>query len=111
MLLGSVLKITPVLSLVDGVATPVERTRTFARGFERLRTICEEIAPLSALAVIGSTDFEMADRLADELAQFAPENGLVRTRFGPIVGAYLGPRAIGIAVVAEKLARQDPSKA
>ena len=101
MLLGSVLKITPVLSLVDGVASPVERTRTFARGLGRLRTVCEEMAPLSALSVIDSTEPEVADRLAADLSDLAPGGQIVRARFGPIVGAYLGPRAIGIALTTE----------
>ena len=101
MLLGSVLKITPVLSLVDGVASPVERTRTFARALTRLRGMCEEMAPLSALSVIDSTEPEVADRLSADLIDLAPGGQIVRARFGPIVGAYLGPRAIGVAVTAE----------
>jgi len=101
MLLGSVLKMKPVLSLVDGVATPVERTRTLARGIGRLRTICEEMAPLSALSVLDSTEPEVADRLAADLADFAPGGQVLRARFGPILGTYLGPRAIGIALTSE----------
>ena len=101
MLLGSVLKMKPVLSLVDGVAAPVERTRTLARGIRRLRTICEEMAPLSALSVIDSTEPEVADRLAADVADFAPDGQVLRARFGPILGTYLGPRAIGIALTSE----------
>jgi len=102
MLLGSVLKITPVLSLVDGEAFPVERTRTFARGLARLRSLCEGMAPLSGLCVIHSTEPELGDRLAADLADLAPGGRVIRARFGPIVGAYLGPRAIGIALVGRK---------
>jgi len=101
MLLGSILKMKPVLSLVDGVAAPVERTRTSARALRRLRTICDEMAPLSALSVIDSTEPEVGDRLAADLADFAPGGQMIRARFGPIVGAYLGPRAIGIALATE----------
>ena len=101
MLLGSILKIKPVLSMIDGVAAPVERTRTFTRGLRRLRTICEEMAPLSALSVIDSTEPEVADRLAADLADFAPGGQILRARFGPILGTYLGPRAIGIALTTE----------
>jgi len=101
-LLGSILSVKPVLSLVDGVAFPIDRTRTFARAVRRLRAICEEMAPLSGLWVIYSTDPEAVEQLADELADLAPGGRPQRTRFGPIVGAYLGPRALGLALTSEK---------
>ena len=101
MLLGSVLKITPVLSQVDGVAFPVERTRTFSRALSRLRAVCEEMAPLRALSVIDSTEPEAGDRLTADLSDLAPGGQVLRARFGPILGTYLGPRAIGIALAAE----------
>jgi DegV family protein with EDD domain len=98
MLLGSALRIKPVLSLVDGIAAPVDRTRTLARGLTRLRTMCEERAPLSALSVISSTEPDTADRLSADLADLAPGGQIIQARFGPIVGAYLGPKAIGVAL-------------
>ena len=102
MLLGSLLQVKPVLSLVDGIAFPIERTRTRARGHERLRTISVDMSPLSALWVLYSTEPALAERLVSDLGEAVPGVEIRMARFGPILGTYLGPRAIGIALATEE---------
>ncbi|MEX0761696.1 MAG: DegV family protein [Dehalococcoidia bacterium] len=99
MYLGSLLRIKPILSLVDGVAHPLDRARTWSRGYARVKEITEEAAPLSALAVMHSTDSEPTDRLASELARLVPGGEVVKAQFGPVLGTYLGPGSIGISLI------------
>jgi DegV family protein with EDD domain len=99
MLLGSLLKIHPILTMQDGIAHPLERARTRSKGLERMKAIAEASAPLRALAVLYSTQPEEAKRLASELKGVAPEGGVTIAQFGPVLGTYLGPDAMGVALI------------
>lgn len=99
MLLGSLLKIHPILTLQDGIAHPLERARTRSKGLERMKAITRESAPLRALSVLYSTQPQEAERLAGELKDVAPRGGITIAQFGPVLGTYLGPDAMGVALL------------
>jgi DegV family protein with EDD domain len=99
MLLGSLLKIHPILTMQDGIAHPLERARTRGKGLERMKAITEDSAPLRALSVLYSTQPQEAERLASELNDVAPGGGITIAQFGPVLGTYLGPGAMGIALL------------
>ncbi|MFN3975111.1 MAG: DegV family protein [Dehalococcoidia bacterium] len=96
--LGSMLQVKPILSLKEGEAYPVERVRTRRRALERLVEIARQYAPLSQLAVAHSTTPDEAHALAEQLLPIAPLHGIVMGRFGAVLGTYLGPGALGIAL-------------
>jgi DegV family protein with EDD domain len=97
--LGGLLKIKPILGLVDGVAHPIDRARTWQKGYARLKEIAGESAPVTALSVLYSTDRDLASQLAADLKPIAPASGVVTARFGPVLGTYLGPRSVGVALI------------
>lgn len=99
MLLGSLLKIHPILTMQDGVAHPLERARTRARGIERIKGIARESAPLSGLSVLHTTEPEAAQSIADDLKAVAPNGEITIAQFGPVLGTYLGPGALGVALL------------
>lgn len=99
MLLGSLLKIHPILTMRDGIAHPLERARTRARGLERMQAIAEESAPLRALSVLYSTQPHEAELLAGRLKDIAPDGLTTVAQFGPVLGTYLGPGAMGVALI------------
>src|SRR5690606_34888966 len=70
-LLGSLLKIKPILALVDGEAHAIDRARTRARGIARLKELVTETAPLDAFCILHTTDPELAAELARDLSSFA----------------------------------------
>nr|BAL57010.1 degV family protein [uncultured prokaryote] len=96
--LGSVLQVKPILTLRDGEAYPLERVRTRRRAVERLVEITRQHAPLAQLAVAYSTTPEEAQHLAERLQPFAPPQGVLLGRFGAVLGTYLGPGALGVAL-------------
>lgn len=96
--LGSVLQVKPILTLKEGEAYPVERVRTRRRALERLVEIARQYAPLAQLAVAHSTTPDEAQALAEQLLPIAPHHGIVMGRFGAVLGTYLGPGALGIAL-------------
>jgi DegV family protein with EDD domain len=98
--LGSLLSIKPILTIRDGEAHPVERTRTRARGIQRLVELASALAPAQGLSVLHSTTPAEAETLKERLSGLAPSGELVMSRFGPVVGTYLGPGALGVTLMA-----------
>ena len=96
--IGSVLNVKPILALRDGEAHPVERLRNRERAIRRLAELTQALAPLQQLAVIYSTEAEQAESLMSILSGLVPADQLVAARFGPTLGTYLGPRAVGVAL-------------
>jgi len=97
--LGSVLGVKPILTIHDGEAHPVERPRNRNRAFRRLVELTEELAPLRHLAVIYSTEPERAEELRVKLSSLAPQDEIMVTRFGPTLGTYVGPGALGVGLI------------
>jgi len=96
--LGSMLRIKPILKLMDGEVYPVERPRTHAKGTARLLELSQQLGPAQRVAVIYSTEEEGARYLRRHLVGLVPENEIIMARFGPALGTYVGPGALGIAV-------------
>jgi DegV family protein with EDD domain len=97
---GTLLRIKPLLTLRDGVAHPLERVRTHAKGVERLVEIARARAPLDDLAVIHGNTPDAAEELRGRVSDLLPGRSVVVGRFGPVMGTYLGPGSLGIALVA-----------
>ncbi len=98
-LLGSLLRIKPILALADGEAHGIERARTRSRGIQRIKNMVAEAAPLEALCVLHTTDAELAQEIADEMRPFAPDRKPLIARLGPVVGTYLGPGMLGFGMI------------
>ena len=98
--LGSMLSVKPILTLQDGEVHPLERPRNRERARRRLVEMVREVAPVRQLGVIYSTDPGPARAILEELSGLVPADSVVEARFGPILGTYLGPNAMGVAVTA-----------
>ena len=94
---GSVLNVKPILTLRDGEAHPMERLRNRDRAIRRVVELTRQMAPLQQLAVIYSTEPERAETLLDQLSGLLLAEQVVTARFGPTLGTYVGPRALGVA--------------
>ncbi len=95
---GSALNVKPILTIQDGVVHPVERVRSRGRALPRLVELAEQLAPLDQLAVVYSTQPEEAQSLKTRLAALVPLDEIVVARFGPALGAYVGPGGVGVAL-------------
>ena len=99
-LVGSVLKIKPMMIVRDGEVHPLGKARTFPRALAKMKQTAREFAPIESLAVMHSTTPQFAEEIADELADMLPGDTEPHvTRFGPALGVYAGPGAIGIALL------------
>ncbi|GAB6903589.1 DegV family protein [Kineosporia succinea] len=108
-LLGSALTIKPVLALADGRLEPLERVRTTQRALTRLLELSiAEVSPAgpgehdgrgTSIAVHHLSAPERAQELADRLREQLPAMGDVPvTEVGPVIGAHVGPGAVGVVV-------------
>ena len=102
-LLGSVLRVKPVLCIRDGLVTPLERVRTFDRALNRVVELTREVDRGKGLCVIvGHADAEGdAQRVAHELEPTAET--LMIQPLGPVVGAHAGPGVVGVGCYAADL--------
>ena len=95
---GGMLKVKPILTLQDGEVYPVERPRSRERGKARLIELVRDLAPVRQISISYSTDRVQALAIRAELAEMVDPEHLVESRFGPVLGTYLGPNALGVSV-------------
>ena len=99
-LMGSILKIKPMVILRDGEPHPLGKARTFPRALATMKQTARGFAPIESLAVMHSTTPEVATEVAEDLRDLLPAGAEPYvTRFGPVLGVYTGPGAIGIALL------------
>jgi DegV family protein with EDD domain len=93
-LLGSVLRVKPVLTLQDGQVAPLERVRTQERALSRVIELASQLeGPVCAL-VGHAAAAEAAGRIARALEPRA--ESLIVAPLGPVVGAHAGPGTVGV---------------
>ncbi len=95
---GSLLSVKPVLTLHDGEVHPLEKPRNHQRAMGRLEALTRQRAPAARLAIAYSTEQSWAEELRDRLSDLVPPEQIIMSRFGPSLGVYVGPRAVGVAI-------------
>lgn len=99
-LVGSVLKIKPMIIVRDGEVHPLGKARTFPKALAQMKERVRGFAPIDSLAVMHSTTPEVASEVADDLKNMLPQDAEPHiARFGPALGVHAGPGALGIALV------------
>ncbi|HEY75290.1 MAG TPA: DegV family protein [Thermoflexia bacterium] len=92
------LRIKPLIEVRDGEVILTGRVRTRRRAVERLVEMTAALGPLERLAVMHSaaSDVEMFRR---RLGEIFPLDQILVTQVGPVVGAHIGPHALGVAAI------------
>ena len=96
--LGGMLKVKPILTIRDGEVHPLERPRSLERAKNRLVEMAQTLAPIRQINISYSTDRVQALGIRAQLAELVSPENLVESRFGPVLGTYVGPNALGVAV-------------
>ena len=101
-MLGSLLRIKPLIIIRDGEVHDLAKERTRRKAISRLDRTAREFGPLESVAVMYSTSRDEAERLAEALRP-AVAGGEMPTvaRFGPALGTYVGPDALGISLLSQ----------
>ncbi len=99
---GSLLQIKPMLRMHDGKPTS-EKVRTYRRAIDRLVEILAEISPVEQIAMVHTCKPERAEALRQRVAHLLPAGlEILSMDITPVLGAHLGPGAVGFACVSAK---------
>jgi DegV family protein with EDD domain len=99
-LVGSALKLRPLLRVDEGKVVPFERTRTRSKAIQALADFARDVDIAEELAVIYNTTPDDAYKLADMVAPITPDRDVHVSQMGPVIGTHLGPDVLGIIVKA-----------
>lgn len=99
-LIGSMLKIKPILHMVEGEILPFEKIRTRKKAISRIMGMLEEDAQqkkISKVVFIHGNDEAAAIELRDQFLKQYPHFDTYISYFGPVIGTHLGEHSLGIA--------------
>jgi DegV family protein with EDD domain len=100
-LMGSMLRINPILGLKDGEAFPFARVRSRAQATEWLCEFASKFNKVKALAVEYGTNIDEAKALAKRIASVFPEVPIYLSNVSPVIGTHTGPSILSITVMEE----------
>lgn len=95
--LGDLVEARPLVQIEDGIFDLAEKVRTRAKAIERLYEFVELFPHIEELGVLYSTTPADADSLVKRIDTVFPKEQVVVSQYGPAVGIYLGPGALGVA--------------
>ncbi len=98
-LLGSMLRVNPILEMKNGEAYPVGRKRNRSKAIEALYNFARSFSSIRGLAVEHATTPEEAEALAQRLDPVFPRERIYISNVSPVVGAHVGPHVIGISLL------------
>jgi DegV family protein with EDD domain len=96
--LVSALQFKPIVTISEGVAAPVARPRTRRKGLDEIAARLQKLGPLECAAAMYTTDWEDAEAVGQRISS-ASNIEVIQARFSPVLGAHIGPRALGAAVI------------
>lgn len=97
--LGSVLNIKPLIRVEDGEVAPFERVRTRTKAVDRLVELAlSDKGAKRILVACGGNDAE-AQVLVERLRPSFAHTEFIVAPFGPVVGVYAGPNALGLGTM------------
>ena len=103
--LGSLLQLKPILTMKDGQPGS-ERVRTTRKAEVRLVELLEEHLPIERFALLHTNAPEEANLFYSRIADLIPEGEVYSMDITPVIGAHIGPGAVGYAIIS----RSKPKK-
>jgi DegV family protein with EDD domain len=101
-LLGSMLKVNPIITLKDGLVEPAGRARSRAKAMDHLYEFAAGFSRIEELAVEGAACPDDVDSMVKRLGAIFPEERIYRSRTTPVIGTHTGPGLILVAVMGDK---------
>ena len=101
-LLGSVLKINPLITLKDGVVEPGGKTRSRAKAIDHLYDFAASYANIEEMAVGNTACPDEAEVLVERLGAIFPKERIYRSRMTPVIGTHTGPGMLLVAVMGDR---------
>lgn len=96
--IGSLLQLKPILTMYDGKPGSEQR-RTRARSLERVRELMHKLQPFEKAGLVHTHEQEEAEELRQSVMETLPDGDMYSEDITPVIGAHIGPGAVGFAVV------------
>lgn len=101
-LLGTMLRIKPLLLMEDGDIIPLEKVRTRRLAIGKLADFVAEFASIQQVVILSSPlsgkSNELIDDLKEQLGLALPNRDFSVVEYGPVLACHLGPEALGVIV-------------
>ncbi|NJC97093.1 MAG: hypothetical protein C3F07_15870 [Anaerolineales bacterium] len=98
--LGSLLQIKPILTMKNGHPAS-ERVRTAERAEARLVEMLETFLPIERFALLHTNAAREADAFLKRISGLLPAGRFDSMDITPVIGAHIGPGAVGYAIVSK----------
>ncbi|MCI0129673.1 MULTISPECIES: DegV family protein [unclassified Vagococcus] len=105
-IIGTLLKIKPILRFQDGDIILSEKIRSQKKALSRVIDIVLEEVPSkphdSMFYVIHCNNIEVAEHVKEDMLKRDSQLEVILCDFGPVIGTHLGEKSIGIGVIPKK---------
>lgn len=101
-LLGTMLRIKPLLIMEDGDIIPLEKVRTRIMAIEKLADFVAEFASIQQVVImqspLGDGTEQLVEELGERLGPVLPGSSFPVIEYDPVLACHLGPDALGVTV-------------
>jgi DegV family protein with EDD domain len=101
-LLGTMLRIRPLLIVEDGDIIPLEKVRTRLMAIEKLADFVAEFASIEQVVImhspLGNDTEQLMDELGERLGPPPRSSPFPVVEYDPVLACHLGPEALGVTV-------------
>jgi len=101
-LMGSVLKMNPIIGMKDGVVFPFARPRSRAKAIDHLYDFAMSFSHIEEMAVEHAATPDDAERLVERLSSKVPKERIYRVRASPVIGTHTGPSLLVLSVMGDR---------
>ena len=98
-LVGTMLNVKPILTLRDGVVTPLKRVRTRGKALQEVVELVRAQAPIEESYVMHAAAPEQAAELAALIQPACDGVHVDVLPLGPVVGVHIGPGTLGVIIL------------
>jgi DegV family protein with EDD domain len=98
--LGSLIQLKPILTMKHGQPGS-DRVRTRIRADRRLVALLEENLPLERFALLHTNALDKAMEFKQKVEKVLPDREIIAVDITPVIGAHLGPGAVGFATISK----------
>jgi len=96
---GSLLKVNPILTIKEGETYPAARERSRTKALDYLYNFATSFSHIDEMAVEHATTPDEAEELIERISAKFPKERIYRSKVSPVIGAHVGPRVMGVAVL------------
>jgi len=96
------LKVSPIITLKNGVVEPAGRTRSRSQAIERLYNFAMSYTYIEEMAVEDTACPDEAEALVERLSSKFPKERIHRSKMTPVIGTHTGPGLILVAILGDR---------